>query len=324
MIRFHSYLSIVPLLIVMMTSALPLGVATAARANGQPFRELQYKIDDVRERVDSRVDSLEGEVDLAIQEMTERLAGLEAYIEAYKAQAEAEIASLKTQLDAEAAKRIAAVGLLNDYLDQEQSHRIAADGDIWSQLDDMVIPGTLLDLADYVRVVPGDVNGLSGPHVMVEGANFHVRSGSGYTNDGGVPSGRGNLIVGYNEPREFLTQAYLESMLGTVFSPCFSDVHDPYDFDFFDSFFDDDFDIGAYGVSPCSGLLISRRGGSHNLIVGEYHNYNSYSGIIGGMLNATDQYAVGASVLGGMSNLVTHPMSSIVGGASNIVSAGHS
>jgi hypothetical protein len=35
--------------------------------------------------------------------------------------------------------------------------------------------------------------------VIFEGANVHVRSGSGATDDGGTPTGLGNLVIGYDE-----------------------------------------------------------------------------------------------------------------------------
>ncbi len=50
---------------------------------------------------------------------------------------------------------------------------------------------------DHVTVDPVDIAGLKGPHVIFTGANVHVRSGSGRTDDPGSASG--NLIVGYNE-----------------------------------------------------------------------------------------------------------------------------
>jgi len=50
---------------------------------------------------------------------------------------------------------------------------------------------------DHVAVNPVDITGLKGPHVIFTGANLHVRSGSGRTDDSG--RGSGNLIVGYNE-----------------------------------------------------------------------------------------------------------------------------
>ena len=57
---------------------------------------------------------------------------------------------------------------------------------------------TLQALLTYVKVQDGALNGVSGPHVIIEGANLHVRSGSGQTEDG---TNLGNLFIGYNEPR---------------------------------------------------------------------------------------------------------------------------
>jgi len=69
----------------------------------------------------------------------------------------------------------------------------------------------LTELAKYVKVDPGTINGLKGPHVIFHHANVHVESGSGqipeYTVslDGTVHAipealnGLGNLIVGYND-----------------------------------------------------------------------------------------------------------------------------
>ena len=63
---------------------------------------------------------------------------------------------------------------------------------------------TLEDLAQFVRVEEGPLDGLIGPHVIFEGANVHIRSGAGATDDGsaggGALTGLGNLVIGYNEP----------------------------------------------------------------------------------------------------------------------------
>lgn len=56
----------------------------------------------------------------------------------------------------------------------------------------------LTDLAKYVKIEPGIVNGVKGPHVIFSGVNLHVESGSGMTSEA-APTGLGNLIVGYNE-----------------------------------------------------------------------------------------------------------------------------
>src|SRR5262245_15654238 len=42
-----------------------------------------------------------------------------------------------------------------------------------------------LALGPFVQVVDDPLAGLAGPHVVLEGVNLHVRSGSGATDDGG-------------------------------------------------------------------------------------------------------------------------------------------
>ena len=62
---------------------------------------------------------------------------------------------------------------------------------------------TALALGAYVSVDPNPINGLNGPHILFTGANVHIRSGSGFTDDnifnGGSQTGLGNLVVGYDE-----------------------------------------------------------------------------------------------------------------------------
>ena len=63
----------------------------------------------------------------------------------------------------------------------------------------------LEEILRFVRVEFEPINGLTGPHWIFEGANVHVRSGSGSTHpcfDRPIcaeSSGLGNLVVGYNE-----------------------------------------------------------------------------------------------------------------------------
>ena len=59
----------------------------------------------------------------------------------------------------------------------------------------------VLALGAFVHVEVEGIHGLQGPHVLFEGANLHVRSGSGSTRDAGESElrGLGNLVVGYNE-----------------------------------------------------------------------------------------------------------------------------
>ncbi len=58
----------------------------------------------------------------------------------------------------------------------------------------------VLDLDPYVKVEPDEtLDGVASPHVIFEGVNIHVRSGSGETGDQSELTGLGNLIIGYNE-----------------------------------------------------------------------------------------------------------------------------
>jgi hypothetical protein len=53
-----------------------------------------------------------------------------------------------------------------------------------------------LDLGPYVKVDPDGELDLAGPQITFTGANIHIESGQGSTDD---ESGLGNLIIGYNE-----------------------------------------------------------------------------------------------------------------------------
>ncbi|MDA2921373.1 hypothetical protein MYX76_18090 [Desulfobacterota bacterium AH_259_B03_O07] len=141
-----------------------------------------------------------------------------------------------------------------------------------------------------VSVVDGTINGLMGPHFILEGVNVHIRSGSGCTDDGTFipcpPSevlstepllGLGNLVVGYNEDNVFLIRTI-------------PDVND--------------------------------RTGSHNLIIGAEHSYSSFSGFVAGFDNTISDDA--ASVSGGAFNTASGIISSVSGGGSNTASGGAS
>jgi hypothetical protein len=87
-------------------------------------------------------------------------------------------------------------------------------------------------LGPFVNVDPNPEIGVIGPNIIFSGANIHIVSGSGATNDNGSPTGLGNLIIGYDED----PQSYSDSSPG------------------------DDL--------PLSPLNPGDRGGSHNLVIG--------------------------------------------------------
>jgi hypothetical protein len=116
----------------------------------------------------------------------------------------------------------------------------------------------------YMAVETYTINGLSGPHVIFTGANVHIRSGSGTTNDSGSLRGLGNLIVGYDQQ--------------------------PADY--------------PHG-----------RDGSHNLVVGDNHEFPSYGGFVAGFNNNV----IGActSVSGGEGNTAEGGYANVSGGMWN-------
>lgn len=137
------------------------------------------------------------------------------------------------------------------------------------------------EILKFVRVEEGEMNGLTGPHWIFEGANVHVRSGSGNTFDNCGPrdpnfpncdslTGLGNLIVGYNEQRPSRLRASVPREIRT---------------------------------------------GSNNLVVGEFHSYSSFGGFVVGVSNRVT--SANASVSGGSSNLATGQASSVCGGQGN-------
>lgn len=136
------------------------------------------------------------------------------------------------------------------------------------------------EVLQYVRVETEEMEGMTGPHWIIEGANVHVRSGSGQTSDDcpSIPSdanicpnltGLGNLIVGYNERRP-------------------------------------------------GGGFPEIRVGSHNLIVGDFHEYSSYGGFVAGAGNNVTGPV--ASVCGGLFNRASGLASSVCGGTGNVAS----
>jgi hypothetical protein len=144
-----------------------------------------------------------------------------------------------------------------------------------AQLEEQV--AAMEEILQFVYVEEERINGLAGPHWIIEGANVHVRSGSGDTADGCPPipsepglcqslTGLGNLIVGYNERRS------------------------------------------RGGFPPI-------RAGSHNLIVGDEHEYRSFGGFVAGAGNAV--IGAVASVCGGTANRASGPASSVCGGVGN-------
>jgi hypothetical protein len=131
----------------------------------------------------------------------------------------------------------------------------------------------------------------SGNNVYIEGANLHIRSGSGKT--GGARNGLGNLIIGYNENGVSATRTGAHNLvIGT------------------------DHEYTSY-----AGLLAGRENtasGSYSCVLGysnEVESAASYSTITGGYGNTVSN--LWSSVSGGRDNTVSARYASISGGRYN-------
>jgi hypothetical protein len=100
-------------------------------------------------------------------------------------------AVLDAAIATESSARSAALAALAGQIDKEAAARASFDATLTP----------LAALATYVGVDHGTINDLSGPHVVFTGVNVHIRSGDGSGNSY-TENGRGNLILGYNEPSD--------------------------------------------------------------------------------------------------------------------------
>jgi len=143
------------------------------------------------------------------------------------------------------------------------------------------------DLQTYVNV--DDTTDPGRPAVIVSGANLQVVNGLSNTR---TTNGVGNILVGYDENMDFLCLG------GTEMENIFDETT----------------------CNNGGGLwwpLFAVKTGSHNVIVGERHTYESYSGFVSGTANYSRSQ--GASILGGAYNTVSGNWGSIAGGLQNLV-----
>ncbi len=137
------------------------------------------------------------------------------------------------------------------------------------------------DLRTHMEVTT-DARG--NPAVVVSGANLHVNNGMGITDS---VNGTGNLIIGYDEP---------------------SGSGDPI------------CSLGKYteaGECESNGgrWAVSHKSGSHNVVIGRWHNYSRSSGLVAGESNSIT--GRGATVSGGVGNTAGDVGSSVNGGLKN-------
>ncbi len=161
---------------------------------------------------------------------------------------------------------------------------------------------TLEDLTQFQIVEQDPINGLAGPHLIFEGANLHVRSGSGFTDDGGSPSGLGNLVVGYNEVQPGPVAGDRDGSHNIVLGPQHRYLS-----------------IGGFVAgfrNTISGSSASVSGGEDNKASG------ANSSVSGGLFNVAS--GGDSSVSGGSGNTASNFESSVSGGQGNTASGSNS
>jgi hypothetical protein len=138
----------------------------------------------------------------------------------------------------------------------------------------------VLALDPFVSVDPNPEIGVIGPNIVFSGANIHIVSGSGATNDNFNFRGLGNLIIGYDEDPSAAVNA------GAGVAP-----------------------------GPLPPLAPGDRGGSHNLVIGRWNRFGSaFGGFVAGEGNTI--VGAGTSVSGG-ANTASGTDASVSGGRFN-------
>jgi hypothetical protein len=136
-----------------------------------------------------------------------------------------------------------------------------------------------------MTLVDGPLEGLAGPHLLIQGVNVHIRSGSGVTDDfdPAPPTGLGNLIIGYNEAPDDLAPGDRGGSHILVVGP-------------------------DHRYRSTAGLLA----GTDNTLSG------ANTSVTGGRGNTAGGFA--ASVSGGQSNTASGDRSTVTGGFQNTAS----
>ena len=235
-----------------------------------------------------------------------------ADLEARIATLESLVMQLQAQIDGNAAAITATEDTLQAQIDGNATAITATGNTLQARIDSNAAAITATeDTLQYVSVIDGELNGVVGPHFIIEGANVHVRSGAGSTSewcsgqDFDCPSrtGLGNLIIGYNEPREPWIDGIAD---GEYVAQQTNGVH-------------------ASTADLCAAIpafrdidgfpLCDRREGSHGLIIGRWNNNMGHANFVAGLANDVGGHYV--SVTGGQQNSATANYSVVSGGLLN-------
>ena len=227
--------------------------------------------------------------------------------------------ALQANLSSEAAARAAADTTLQGNINAEAITRIAEDGTTLASAkaytDTKVAEGggggALAFLQPYISLDVNPINGVNGPHIIFSGANVHVRSGSGRTDDNNTPTGLGNLIVGYDEQQtEAVSRTGSHNLI----------VGGQHSFTRYGGLA-----AGAAntldGVSAFAAGVRNVASGDFSSVTGGAGNFagGGSSSISGGQENMTVEVA--SSVTGGRQNTASGVYASVTGGFTNAAAA---
>jgi hypothetical protein len=190
-----------------------------------------------------------------------------------------------------------------------QAQVAALQSQVTTLQNQLTVARPVLALAPFVSVDPNPEVNVRGPNIVFKGANIHIESGSGATDDHGNRTGLGNLIIGYNEAPNGLLQGERGGSHNLVIGKLNSFTQGA----FGGLVAGEGNTISNEGVSIsggingiASGLFSSISGGASSTASG------SQSSITGGFFNtASGQTAV---VTGGESNVASGQGTVIVGG----------
>lgn len=158
---------------------------------------------------------------------------------------------------------------------------------------------TVMALDSYVTV---QTTGL--PRIVFSGVNVQIVNGAGKTDS---INGLGNFIVGYDAPQS-VTQIIKRCSVGTG---TVMTNDGPGSSNAMCTAVDDPGRPGQKGV-----LGNNQKTGSHNLVVGDYHMYSQYGGVVFGAGNTINM--PWATVTGGSYNTAAGEGTSVSGGTFNL------
>lgn len=177
-------------------------------------------------------------------------------------------------------------------------------------------------LASFVTVESNVINCLKGPHIIITGANLHLRSGSGSTSDNAPDdtsglTGLGNLLLGYNEIRPGYTSHPRSGSHNLIVGfgheyPSYSGLVAGYN----NAILSRCCSVTGGNWNTASSWFASVTGGGNNTASGAGSSVSSGAG--------NTASGVGGWVGGGQGNKAQQMHSSISGGCANTASGGYS